>query len=44
MELNIGTSLHGFTVTNIRPIPGKAAQLVQMVFDKTGTELCWVKS
>ena len=23
MELNIGMTLHGFTVTNIRPIPGK---------------------
>ena len=44
MELNIGMALHGFTVTNIRPIPGKAAELVQMVYGKTGTPLAWVKS
>ena len=44
MELNTGMTLHGFTVTGIRPIPGKDAQLVQMVFEKTGTALAWVKS
>ena len=44
MELKIGMTLHGFTVTDIRPIPGKAAELVQMVFEKTGTPLAWVKS
>lgn len=42
--MNIGTQLHGFTVTQIRPIPGKEAQLVEMVYEKTGTELVWVKS
>ena len=44
MELKIGASIHGFTVSDIRDIPGKSAQLVQMVFDQTNTELCWVKS
>ena len=44
MELTVGSTLHGFTVTAIRPIPGKAAQMVQMVYEKTNTALVWVKS
>ena len=44
MELKTGAVLHGFTVTDIRDIPGKAAQMIQMVYGKTGTELVWVKS
>ena len=44
MELNIGTKLHGFTVTRIRPIPGKAAELVEMLYEKTRTELVWTRS
>ena len=44
MEMNVGTQLYGFTVTRIREIPGKAAQLVEMIFEKTGTELAWVRS
>ena len=44
MELKQGMNLHNFTVTAVRPIPGKDAQLVQMRYEKTGTELVWVKS
>ena len=44
MELKQGMNLHNFTVTAVRPIPGKDAQLVQMCYEKTGTELVWVKS
>ena len=44
MELNIGMKLRGFTVTRIRPIPGKTAELVEMVYDQTGTELVWARS
>ncbi len=44
MELTIGTKLHGFTVTNIRPVPDKDAVMVEMLYEKTGTELVWVKS
>ncbi len=44
MELNIGSKLSGFTVTNLRPIPGQDAVMLEMVYEKTGTELVWVKS
>ena len=44
MELNVGNKLYGFTVTAVRPIPGKDAVMVQMVYEKTNTELVWVKS
>lgn len=44
MELYVGMKLHGFTVSRIREIPGKAAQLVEMIYEKTQTELVWVKS
>ena len=44
MELNTGSRLHGFTVTRVRPIPGKDAGLVEMLYEKTGTELVWVRS
>ena len=44
MELTIGSKISNFTVTNQRPIPGLDAQLVEMVYEKTGTELAWVKS
>ena len=44
MDLNIGSRYCGFTVTALRPIPDQDAQLVQMVYEKTGTELVWVKS
>ena len=44
MELTTGMSLHGFTLTRLRDIPGTGAQLVEMVYDRTGTELVWYKS
>ena len=44
MELNIGMKISNFTVTNIRPIPDQDALLVEMLYEKTGTELVWVKS
>lgn len=44
MELNIGMKISNFTVTNLRPIPDQDAVLVEMVYEKTGTELAWVKS
>ena len=44
MELNIGMKISNFTVTNLRPIPDQDALLVEMLYEKTGTELVWVKS
>ena len=44
MNLSIGATLHNFTVTNIRPVPGKDAELVEMRYEKTGTELVWFRS
>lgn len=44
MNLISGEKIGGFTVTRVRDIPGKDAQLVEMVFEKTQTELAWVKS
>lgn len=44
MELSALCAQHNFSLKNIRPIPGLEAELVEMVYDKTGTELCWVKS
>ena len=44
MELSALCKQYNFTLTQVRPIPGSSAQLVEMVYDKTGTELCWVKN
>lgn len=44
MNLTIGNKLHGFTITNIREVVGKNAQLIEMCYEKTNTELCWYKS
>ena len=44
MELTMGSKLHGFTVTGVRPVPDKDAVMVEMLYEKTGTELVWVKS
>ena len=44
MELSELCKQYHFTLAQIRPIPGSEALLVQMVYDKTGTELCWVKN
>ncbi len=43
MNLTAGTNICGFTVKRIRPIPGKNAELVEMVYEKTGTELAWTR-
>ncbi len=42
--MQIGTKISNFTVTNVRPIPDKDATLIEMIYEKTGTELVWVKS
>ena len=44
MEIKQGNQYCGFTVTSVRPIPGKDMQLVQMCYEATDTELVWVKS
>ena len=44
MDFSIGSQMHGFTVTRIRDIPEKNAQLVEMCYEKTQTQLAWVKS
>lgn len=44
MELSALCKQYNFTVTQIRSIPGSSAELVEMVYDKTGTQLAWVKS
>jgi len=44
MDLTIGTTLHGFTLTRLRDVPGTRAQLVEMVYENTGTELVWYKT
>ena len=42
MNLSVGTQLHGFTVTRTRDVAELNAQLVEMVHDRTGAELCWL--
>ena len=37
-----GESLHGFTVTRIRESGELGGRLVELTYEKTGTELCWV--
>lgn len=44
MELVKESVIHNFRVTNIRSIPDSDAELVEMVYEKTGTPLCWVKN
>ena len=44
MELNLLCKQHNFTLKQIRPIPGSSAELVELVYDKTGTEVAWVKN
>lgn len=38
----VGDQLHGFTVTRVRESEELQGRLVEMVFEKTGTELVWV--
>ena len=42
MILNTGDTLCGFTVTRVRESEELGARVVEMVYPKTGTELCWV--
>lgn len=42
MLKQVGDQLNGFTVTRIRESEELHGRLVEMVFDKTGTELVWV--
>lgn len=44
MDLKVGNQVSGFTLRRIRDVPGQNATLIEMVYDKTGTELCWYKS
>ena len=44
MQLQPGNKISNFTVTAVRPIPGQDATLVEMRYEKTGTELVWVKN
>ena len=44
MELTTLCKQYNFTLKQIRPIPGSNAELVEMVYDKTGTELAWVNN
>ncbi|MBQ8080401.1 MAG: insulinase family protein [Clostridia bacterium] len=41
MEFKEGARFHGFTVMRARMLPELNATLIEMRFDKTGTELCW---
>ena len=38
----IGETFHGFTVNRIREEKELGGRLVEMTFDRTGTQLCWV--
>lgn len=40
--LQPGDRLHGFTVDRIRENSEIRGRLIEMTFDKTGTQLCWV--
>lgn len=42
MDLTVGQTLHGFTVTRVRREEELHGALVEMVHDKTGAQLCWV--
>lgn len=44
MDLQTGMQIHGFTVTRVRDVPGTAARLVEMLYEKTNTELVWYKT
>ena len=40
--LNQGDTLHGFTVTRVRESAELGGRIVEMTYDKTGTELVWL--
>ena len=42
MNLTLGTTLCGFTVTRVREVKELNAELIEMRHIKTGAELCWM--
>ena len=42
MELTLNQTLHGFTVTELRPLPEIKATLVRMRYDRNGADLIWL--
>lgn len=42
MNLTVGTTLCGFTVTRVREVQELNAELIEMSHGKTGAELCWM--
>lgn len=42
MDIRVNDRLHGFTVTRIRENSEIRGRMVEMTFDKTGTELVWI--
>ncbi len=40
--LNQGDTLHGFTVTRVRESAELGGRIVEMTYEKTGTELVWI--
>ncbi len=40
--MQVGTKLHGFTVTRVRELPELQAKLWELTHDKTGAQLCWL--
>lgn len=42
MDINTGTVISGFTVTNIRELPENEGRLVEMIHKESGAGLCWI--
>ncbi len=42
MELTLNQRLHGFAVTELRPLPALKATLVRMRYEKNGADLIWL--
>ena len=42
--MNKGDKINGFTVSRIRPVENLEAEMIEMIHDKTGARLCWLKS
>ena len=40
--MQVGTTLHGFTVERVRELPELQAKLWEMTHEKTGAQLCWL--
>ena len=43
MELSVGMTVHGFNVTRVREMPDCRGTLYEMIHEKTGAQLCWLK-